>query len=85
MRKVGLDWVREHNASGPGAKMLGIVEKQLDEAVGPLDAGFVAHYGAKELKSGKPTLLVGWNGDVFPLELTAEQGKQLNIRTMKSV
>ncbi len=75
-----MDWVRDNNAFGPNGKLVDTVEKQMDQAVGFDKVGFVARYGAREMKSGKPTLLVGWNGDVFPLELTPEQGKQLDIK-----
>ncbi len=80
IRTLAVNWVRDNNAFGPNAGMVNTVEKQLDQAVGFDKVGFVARYGSREMKSGKPTLLVGWNGDVFPLELTPEQGKQLGIQ-----
>ena len=80
IRKLGVDWVRDNNAFGPKAGIVRTVEMQFDEAVGFDKVGFVARYGDREMKSKKPMLLVGWNGDVFPLELTPEQGKQLGIQ-----
>jgi hypothetical protein len=76
---LGVEWVRGNNAFGPNHEIVDDTAKKLDDQV-EAGQGFVATFGATLVKSRKPTMLVGWNGDVFPLELTAEQGKQAKVQ-----
>ena len=79
IRELGVAWVRDNNALGPNHKIVEDASKRLNDQV-QFDQGFVATLGAKLVKSQKPTMLVGWNNEIFPLELTPEQGKQANIK-----
>jgi hypothetical protein len=86
VRELAVAWFRDANrfgptdrVVGPTDRVVGLVKDMLNDQVRFGD-GFVLSLGPKLMKSEKPTLVVGWGEEVFPLELTAEQAAQSAVR-----
>jgi hypothetical protein len=75
-------WLKENNRHGPGHAMVGQlsarVARQLDKG-----GGFELSLGAGLLKSGTPTLLTAWDGELFVLPYSPEQARALDLTAQK--
>jgi uncharacterized protein (TIGR03066 family) len=75
-REKALEWIRTNNAFGPDHQLVKDVKANLD-SFPDADHGFQFQLGANLVKSGKPTLLVGWRRGFWVFELSAEQSAKV--------
>jgi hypothetical protein len=78
MRDKAVAWVKANNAFGPTHKIVADVARHMEVDVKE-DMGFSLAFGAKLMKSRKPTMLGGWNDTFFVFEFPPEQADDLRI------
>jgi hypothetical protein len=76
-RDRALDWVAEH-AAAPADKVVDEAKKLLDARVKE-GMAFTLALGDGLLKEKKSVVLAGWEGELFAIELSAEQARSLKV------
>jgi hypothetical protein len=78
LREAAVAWLRANHVRGPMAPVIkdvnGILEKEIKDR-----AGFLVRVRPHIAKSGRPTVLAGWNGGFFVFEVLPEQMKALGF------
>ncbi|HEV3258402.1 MAG TPA: hypothetical protein VG013_16095 [Gemmataceae bacterium] len=77
IRDQAVDWVKVNNRFGPHHKIVDDTRKRLMQ-VG-FDEGFVMKLGGGLVQSSMPTVLVGWDGELFVWPLTPAQAKAMKV------
>ncbi len=77
VREQALAWIKGNARSGPDCNFVADIEHHLD--VTGKENEFLFQIGGGLLKSGRPTILGSWSGQLFTFQLADEQARTLKL------
>jgi hypothetical protein len=78
LRAAAVAWFKDNHAMGPTSPFLATIKPYLEKNVTD-QTGFLLKIRPRVVKSGKTTVLAGWDGDFFVFEASPEQAKTLGL------
>ena len=76
-------WLRENDVIGPETQFVTTQAAKIAQCGKGVE--FQLQIGGALLKSGRPTILASWGGELFAVELSAEQAKSLGLGARMAV
>ena len=77
VREQALAWIKGNARSGPNCNFVADIDHHLD--VPGKENEFLFQIGGNLLKSGRPTILSSWSGQLFTFELSDEQARAVKL------